>query len=81
MLQMRITLCARFALVLAVLLLNTDAVHMPTEEDNNPEPAGAPAAACASSQPQSGTVHAGASFPQVRISERDRASKGPEQLP
>ena len=46
MLQMGIALCARFALVLAVLLLNTDAVHMPTEEENTPEPAGgAPVAA------------------------------------
>ena len=41
MLQMRITLCARFAILLAFLLTNTEALNMP-EGDEAPAPAAAP---------------------------------------
>ena len=47
MLQMRITLCARFAILLAFLLANTEALDMP-EENDAPAPAAAPQSALTS---------------------------------
>ena len=41
MLQMRLTLCARFAILLAFLLTNTEALGMP-EDSDTPAPAAAP---------------------------------------